>query len=273
MRRSTSIILPTALKPIEGPVPVWRSTSETTQTTHEALQAVERKSYAAAIVNAEKLVGDNNLRPIGFLQRGVMLSRPVCLVEVTDSGCGTGFLVGPGVVMTNHHVIPSVEHAARTRLRFDFEEDVDGHLKPSRYFPCQPDQLFFTNPALDYTIVGVAGAPEQDYGCIPITPGAAPVVGSRVNIIQHPAAEPKQIACVDNEVEYVDGQITQYLTDTLPGSSGAPVFDDEWRLVALHHSGGWLPNPSDSSTHFRNEGIVLDAILADLMQNGLVQSA
>jgi endonuclease G len=28
-----------------------------------------------------------------------------------------------------------------------------------------------------------------------------------------------------------------YRTDTSPGSSGSPVFNDQWEIVALHHSG------------------------------------
>lgn len=28
-----------------------------------------------------------------------------------------------------------------------------------------------------------------------------------------------------------------YLTDTLPHSSGSPVFNSEWEVVALHHAG------------------------------------
>jgi V8-like Glu-specific endopeptidase len=58
--------------------------------------------------------------------------------------------------------------------------------------------------------------------------------------------------------------VVQYLTDTMPGSSGSPVFNDKWELIVLHHSGGWLPEPSTKSTHFRNEGIRVSAIAADL---------
>jgi V8-like Glu-specific endopeptidase len=216
----------------------------------------------------EKLIGDNNLRPVGFLAQGLRRSTSVCLVEVAGFGSGTGFLVGPGVLVTNNHVIPSAEHAQRTRARFNYEADVDGRLKASEYFAARPDVVFHTNPQLDYTLVYVDGQPETRYGVLPIVP--APVsVGMRVNIIQHPGGEPKQLAIVDNEVEYADTNVMQYLTDTLPGSSGSPVFDDQWNLVALHHSGGWIPEPSTSSTHFRNEGVLISAIVADMRSVGL----
>ena len=52
----------------------------------------------------------------------------------------------------------------------------------------------------------------------------------------------------------------QYLTDTLPGSSGSPVFDKDWRLVALHHSGGWITEPGSKETFYRNEGIHVDRV-------------
>ena len=34
-----------------------------------------------------------------------------------------------------------------------------------------------------------------------------------------------------------NGTILHYSADTEPGSSGSPVFNDEWEMVALHHSG------------------------------------
>jgi len=255
--------------PVEGPRPKWKGRRNTTRTSDDAMRARRETSYTAAVMTAEKLVGDNNLRPVGFLERGLQLARSVCLVEVQGVGSGTGFLVAPGVVMTNNHVIPGLDHAQRVRLRFNYELDVDGRLKPSEYFAGDATALFFTNEALDYSIVAVAGAPEDRYGVIPIQSMPAPTLGSRVNIIQHPGGQPKQVAFVDNEVEYVDQSVAQYLTDTLPGSSGSPVFDDNWNLVALHHSGGWMPSPDNNSTHFRNEGILISAILKDLAANGL----
>ena len=68
----------------------------------------------------------------------------------------------------------------------------------------------------------------------------------------------------------------RYLTDTLSGSSGAPVFDDNWQAVALHR--GYKPvNPDlykgeagkSEIVKYHNEGIVINDILAQLPQTVL----
>jgi len=58
-----------------------------------------------------------------------------------------------------------------------------------------------------------------------------------VNIIQHPNGEPKQLAIRNNQVVDELELFLHYRTDTDPGSSGSPVFNDQWEVVALHHSG------------------------------------
>jgi V8-like Glu-specific endopeptidase len=113
-------------------------------------------------------------------------------------------------------------------------------------------------------VVQVKGSPGAKWGFINLRDDLTVKAKQDVAIIQHPGGQPKQIAIVDNEIEYVDDSVVQYLTDTLPGSSGSPVFDNDWECVALHHSGGWLPQPSDQSTHFRNEGIRISAVMADM---------
>ncbi|MGL4649089.1 MAG: trypsin-like peptidase domain-containing protein, partial [Caldilineaceae bacterium] len=61
-----------------------------------------------------------------------------------------------------------------------------------------------------------------------------------------------------------------YLTDTLPGSSGSPCFNDRWEVVALHHSGGWLREPGAKGTFFRNEGMQMGLVLAGIRAAGLM---
>jgi endonuclease I len=47
----------------------------------------------------------------------------------------------------------------------------------------------------------------------------------------------KQLALRENQVLDILENFVHYHTDTAPGSSGSPVFNDQWELVALHHSG------------------------------------
>jgi hypothetical protein len=47
----------------------------------------------------------------------------------------------------------------------------------------------------------------------------------------------------------------------MPGSSGAPVFDDNWRVVALHRGAGeWS---KELRRYVNNRGVTMQALLAD----------
>ena len=60
--------------------------------------------------------------------------------------------------------------------------------------------------------------------------------------------------------------MVRYSTDTMPGSSGSPVFNRQGRLIALHHASSNDPTklPNGSETKVLNEGIKVAAIVADL---------
>ena len=94
-------------------------------------------------------------------------------------------------------------------------------------------------------------------------------ISGNENIIQHPGGGPKQIALYHNVVVFTDTLRVQYLTDTMPGSSGSPVFDSGWQLVAIHHAGGWLKQPGKSDTRFCNEGIAVNALVDGISQTSL----
>ncbi|MDL5144160.1 trypsin-like serine peptidase [Bacillus atrophaeus] len=210
----------------------------------------------------EKIIGINNLMSIAWLTRGLELAKTVGRVNVPGSGYGTGFLISPDLLITNNHVISSVEEASRSFVEFNYELDWNGNLKPSRRFEVD-STVFRTNPELDYTIVKVKGNPGHEFGYVDLKDTATPNINENVVIIQHPKARTKEIALTDNIVkDIVDNKFLHYTTDTENGSSGSAVFDTNWKLIALHHKGGQLPN-SSGGTHFINEGILISRILQD----------
>ncbi|MDI1480391.1 trypsin-like peptidase domain-containing protein [Polyangium sp. y55x31] len=204
------------------------------------------------------------LVPVSFLEVGMRCARAVARIRVADGSLGTGFLVEEDLLVTNHHVLRDREAAAGAILNFNHQKTADGRDAEVEEGRLDPGSFFATSEEDDCTIVEVHGNPTARWGAIALR--SAPIKrDDRVNIIQHPGGDQKQLSFFHNLVEYVGAGRVQYLTDTLPGSSGSPVFDKDWQLVALHHSGGWITEPGSRDRFFRNEGIHVDRIL-DLLR-------
>jgi|GEM_PF-1301916 len=210
---------------------------------------------------AEKIMlNANNLLNIAWLNRGLELSKAVCRI-VTPAGLGSGWLISSDLLLTNNHVLPDKETAEKSKVQFNYQKDWFGHPEPVQSFTLDANH-FRTNESLDYTIVRVNGNPGNIFGYIDLKLRKNPVVNDYVSIIQHPNGGFKQIALTDNKVTAVFGNVVQYVTDTEPGSSGSPVFDQDWKIVGLHHAGGMLPGP-DGKEWFCNEGILINVIIQD----------
>jgi V8-like Glu-specific endopeptidase len=150
--------------------------------------------------------------------------------------------------------------------RFNFQNAWDGSALPVKEYRAKSGGLFVQDETLDFTLIELDGEPGAQWSWVPLVPGKV-AVDERINIIQHPGGQAKQIAMQSNLVEYVDARVTQYVTTTMPGSSGSPAFNDTWEIGALHHAGGTLPEASTGSRHYRNEGILVAAIVAALEAN------
>ena len=192
----------------------------------------------------ERVLGTNDLIGIRFFDQGMNVSRAVARVETHDQqgrtmAYGTGFLVSPRLFLTNNHVLDSVEAASASHAEFNFQENAAGAMQPSEVFAFTPAEFFLTDIEHDYTLVSITqDARLMNYGWLPLIPQTGKlVVGETVNIIQHPNGEPKQLSIRDNKVIDELELFLHYRTDTAPGSSGSPVFNDQWEVVALHHSG------------------------------------
>lgn len=214
----------------------------------------------------EKILGINNLKQISWIQRGIDYAKSVCRI-LTPDGLGTGFLIGGNRLMTNHHVIESPKTADATYAEFGYEQDGKGGYMPTYRYRLS-SRVFHTSPVkeLDYTIVSIEPSPDlpslETWGTLPINVAAPPIPSEHVIIIQHPNGGLKQIAMTANQVVNLNAPYIYYTTDTMPGSSGSPVFNDLWQVVAIHHAYGGLKQDAKGNSRYANEGILMSAIKA-----------
>ncbi|MGG0185243.1 DNA/RNA non-specific endonuclease [Bacillus rhizoplanae] len=240
------------------------------------VETPERIAFRKAIISPrdglaiERLIGQNDLFPISYLEAGLKAAKPVCRIEVRDSigrvlGHGTGFLVSPSLLLTNNHVLEDEDTALFSLAEFNYELDMNLKERQIKSFRFAPKRLFITDVNLDFTLVAVEeaaadGMKLSDFGFLPLLPqrGKA-LVGEYVSIIQHPSGAPKAVAIRENKITDIFDDYIHYSTDTMPGSSGSPVYNDEWIVIALHHAG--VPDPNDNTKYIANEGIRVSSIL------------
>lgn len=207
----------------------------------------------------EQIFGANHLKSMAWLRRGLEVARSVCRV-VTPVSIGSGFMLAGGRLLTNHHVIPSAAVAEKSYAEFNVEEDLAGHLSPAHRVAIDAEGLVAQGD-LDFCLAKLkepaVGLPLSEWGHLEVEATAVPSVGEHVTIIQHPAGGPKQIAITANQVVNIYEHRLQYSTDTMPGSSGSPVFNDAWKVVALHRRGGNLVTNQRGDRMFANEGILM----------------
>jgi len=224
----------------------------------------------------EKMVQRNAkfINPAAFRERLGPLEGQVCWIAMPGGGGGTGFLVGPDLVLTNHHVIAAVKTnpalAPDVRLRFDFKQTTDGQpvlrSKVTESRLAAADWWIDGKPpsSMDWdAALGDAGMDELDYallrldsrigddpvggatadqntaprGWIDATAiGIAPEVGHQVFLLQHPEGEPLRLSVGTIGAYNGNKSRIRYNANSKDGSSGSPCFNADLQLVALHHA-------------------------------------
>jgi hypothetical protein len=177
----------------------------------------------------------------------------VCRIELpAGQARGTGFLLAPDGVMTCYFVVSEVLEGRTSGkdivLRFDYRTDASGAVTyPGVEYHLAHDWLIDSSPIeqLDYALLRVAGMPGSD----PVDGRAdAPLrgwltvkshnlePGQPLAVIQHAQGEPRKIAIASNAIVAADTETHRvtYRINTEPGSSGAPCFNQDWELVAMH---------------------------------------
>ncbi|MFJ3670236.1 trypsin-like peptidase domain-containing protein [Streptomyces sp. NPDC090106] len=214
------------------------------------------------------------LQDVSFLRRGTELAASVCRLRVTAANGrsyhGTGFRIADDLLLTNHHVLLDRDGGTPLAVEawFGYESELNGRTREHQVVACEAESAE-GDPGLDWAVVRSAGPLPADAPAVAL-PGAVQVSpDDRVYIIQHPHGGPKKLAARHNVVRHVDETVVQYWTDTEQGSSGSPVFDERWNLVAVHRR--WRRvGADDQPAEFRNEGVRIERVLEGLVRKRLV---
>lgn len=227
------------------------------EVSHDARASAARSNFLRETLDSakdatkvfERILQGNELQPVNYLERGAIAARAIARIDIRSAaggrvGWGTGFLIAPNVLITNNHVLPDATTATASKAHLSYELNLADEEAGPIVFDLDATALFYTSKALDFTVVAVA--PRSTNGATGLAPfGFLPLLdvsgkameGEWLTIVQHPSGELKQLCVRENRLIKRDDDVLWYSTDTLPGSSGSPVFNNDWFVVALHHSG------------------------------------
>ena len=184
---------------------------------------------------------------IEFFEAGLLAAKSVGRFNLLfGDSFGTGFHVGHQVLITNHHVFNDPGQADACEFELNVEENKFGKAKNILSYSLDPDRFFLTNKALDFTLVAVSdpigdNPPMNNFGWHVLLDVQGKIrIGDPVNIIQHPDGKEKALVVHNSHFLHLENgtgaeQFCWYSGDTEKGSSGAPVFNNRWEVVALHH--------------------------------------
>jgi V8-like Glu-specific endopeptidase len=213
----------------------------------------------------EAIIHQDDKIPFGFLEQGFRVGASVAKVQVPryEGGRkamlgakpviynGTCWLIGPRQLITNLHVVNARDaheppatvddlrlQAQNASVLFGF--DADGRSGAS----FDGTTLTASDQQLDFAILELA--PDPGFPPLPLADASLAMEEGKyppLNIIQHPMGGPKMIAIRNNLATRSTDTDLRYFTDTDYGSSGSPVLNDNWAVVALHRAASAARQP------------------------------
>jgi len=220
----------------------------------------------------EKMLGKTGYQSYRWLLLAMQNARCVGRVWQGGQGIGTGFLLngdalsskwsGKQLFVTNNHVISKPKgHAIailpeQARITFDALHGTDA----KRY---KVEKLLWQSPVseCDTTVLLLDAKVEGVDEFTLASSMPAKKKKDRIYVIGHPKGGELSFSFQDNTLIDLDSRRLHYRSPTEPGSSGSPIFNEQWELIGLHHAGSnQMPKIHGNGTYPANEGFALPAI-------------
>lgn len=200
----------------------------------------------------ERQIGTLDSVGVDYLEQGVLASRAVCKLHARDRQghfTGTAFLISDRLLLTNEHNLESDAIARSGIAEFDHQIGPNGRPLPSKRFLLRPEEAYWKDRELDVCVVAVdplseRGEPLTEFGYLNLDPRIGKIEeGQFVTLVHHGDGDWKRVSLRENRLVKKGEQVLWYASDTATGSSGAPAFSDEWKVVAVHRRG--VPRTKD----------------------------
>ena len=212
----------------------------------------------------------STLLDVVFMRQGLKAAQSVMMLEVHFGPAilkGTGFLISPRHILTNDHVATNQGKAPyKILVHQDYEVQPNGTTSSKAVVEIDAPNVIARersdNPVRDWAVIELPSPMPKEIPTIDLNAAATPKKDERAYIIQHPGGLPKKVGLNRNLIRSVTEDHVQYLTDTEAGSSGSPVFNDKWQLIALHFR--YIHFPEEPRFGYRNQGMRIEPIASAL---------
>lgn len=245
------------------------------------------------LINAAAGFSDPALFRMRLAEAEVRTAR----IDIGGKPNGTGFLVGDSLLLTNWHVVSGLIQGGTAVFDNKVSALGKGEQDAGRKVPFAADWLVASSlheatavevgqdgppvGSWDFAVVRLAEAVgAQAIGPDPQASGDPRgryvldgsdylfEAGEPIFILGHPSGRPVQFSYASPSQAVPTKWLNRvrYKTNTEGGSSGSPVFNRDWRIVALHHAAGptAIPGILNLQTNDFNQGIPVSGIVTQL---------
>ncbi len=228
------------------------------------------KSTKSPSLTPGQIVTNAEMIDISYLKKILNASKPVAALRTRSERSATGFLIAPQLFLTTNTALPNPAEARKATITLHYQNDENDMLETTKILDLNPQKLFLTDEKLNYSLVGV----ENEDNVAKTEPAKLtlqPVLDTdNIIIIHHPENKSQHVSFFNTKLTGFAGDFINYSAHTENGSVGGPIFDNNWRVIAMHQSRYSNDNnDNDASPIQAKEGVKITSIIKNLQEKNI----